>query len=309
MDNAIPGHPIISEQGTSWESFCEDIWGYLDPTSKESFWLRSQEFRYETRECFIKLDFDRLSTITRAYNWVSPRVQQGEAALFFEVAALDQTLLIADACANLRLFDQAYKLVSVAMEIMDAEFHPRPNLTHRLHALHVIGECKWQQPKSTRDKLWSPEWMLDEFEMLSEQVFSSVKKNPALDQTGTTVDHMKRTSFVLLKVAARYLPKELPGLIEKFNLQWGASLYVEEGHFLANDPPGKLKCYYWDFEIAKLYLGENLTLEELDYCHERLIEAAKDEFDEDPRNYLLSIDLQYRFFAKPFTKILEFPIG
>lgn len=298
--------PKESEQ--SWNAYCEDIWGYLDPTSKDSFVLRSEEFRVEARECTLSLDFDRLATITRAYHWVSPKVQQGDPALFFEVAAVSQSLRAAFSCSNLRLFDETYKLVSVVMEVLDAEFHNRPNSEFRVLALSIIADCKWQEPDTNRDKLWSPEWMLEEYFRHYERITSILKENPARDKTGAAIKILEDTEFLLLKVVARYLPKELPGFIDQFNTRWGTALEVREGHFLTNDPPSMLKRYYWDFEIAKLYIGRCLTLNDLDYCQERLIEAAKDELEGD-RNYLLSIDLQYRFFARAFTNILEFPVG
>ena len=123
------------------------------------------------------------------------------------------------------------------------------------------------------------------------------------------VDALKTTGFSVLKMSARYMPEKLPLMVDEYNSRWDAYLTVEDGHFLTIAPHKEKSRCYWDFEISKRWISGNLTLEELDYCHEHLVEASVRELEGDQKNYLLSLDLNYRYMAQKFTKILEFPVG
>ena len=309
MDSTPFGYSGALEQGSSWEEFCKNIWDGTSMDSEDSFMSRRAEFTAGAHGCINTMDFHSMVIITKAYHWVSPQVEGSDVAHLFDGGAVFLALSTASSCANLRIFDATYKVVSAAMEMLDAGLNPPPNSELRLHALSVIADCKWQQPRSMRNKLWSPEWMWEEYQRIYQRVTGLLKQNPSLDKQGTAIDHLENTGYALLQVAALYQPEELPNLVQQYNQRWGGNLSAVDGNFLTIKNGSEKNHRYWDFEIAKRFIAQNLNLEELDYCHERLVQAVNSGVKGEKCNLLKGLELQYRYLAKSFTNLLEFPIG
>ncbi len=309
MVSAFSGSTATFEEGTAWESYCEDIWRGVEFSDESSVLSKSWEFVSVALESFCPMDFHRMAINSKAYNWVSPEIQHGGPANLFDWGAMTQSLVVAECCCNLRLFDQAYLLVEDCLGLLCFEGNERPNRHLWLATLRIIAECKWQQSKLTRDKLWSPEWICEEYDRKYQQVMEVLKKRPEVNKDGSFTESLETTGLSVLKMAVRYLPERFPGMVDNFNSLWGTTLAKADGHFLESDHCGEKARCYWDFEIAKRMIGGKLTLEELDYCHKRLIQASLEELEGNQKNYLLSLDLQYRYLAKTFTNILEFPGG
>lgn len=303
------GSTAILEPGTNFETVCEDTWANVDLESEGSVRASGIEFVSEALDCFLSMDFINLVKSTREYNWVSPQVQIGGPAHAFDWGAMSHSMVIAESCCNLRLFEQAYNLVEACLGMLNEAGNPRANTHLRLWTLRVIAKCKWQQSFTTRNKLWSPEWMCQEYESKYQRVIAILKREPHKDKDGLTVTSLETTGFALLKLAVCYLPDELPRMVADFNSRWGTNLGVEDRYFKSIEPCQNKAFLHWDFEIAKLWINGSLTLEELDYCHAQLIQAANDELEGDINGYLLSLELQYRYMAQKFTDILEFSFG
>ncbi len=67
------------------------------------------------------------------------------------------------------------------------------------------------------------------------------------------------------------------------------------GHFRNKRALGGV--WYWDFEITKLQLAGELNKEELDFCHERLLRAAKAE-EPDAHIFHQALKTEYFWLAK-----------
>jgi hypothetical protein len=215
-------------------------------------------------------------------------------------------LTLAAACSNLRQFNHAYRLCALAWQLVDGGWNPRPNNELRWCALRVVADVKWQEPGPLSDRLWTPAWMLAEYARIYAVVTEKMVSQPVPERDPAVREGLCWTEFVLLKMAARWLPKELTGLCTRFNRRWGASLAVGEAHFQHHEPVGGRLNFYWDFEICKRWVSGRLTRDELDHCHERLVRAALQDESLTSSQYLHGLALQYRYLAVNCSSLLEF---
>lgn len=297
-----------------FEGCCQQLWlrGALD--SEAEFRQVMLSVVDDCHRIARRSDFKIIRSLVRAMHWVEPHCREYPLALAYELGCRLNALIVADCCVKLCLFDAAYRLCAGVMELLEDSDEreraqgrePRGNSETRYSVLRIIADCKWLQPDEYRDKLLTPEQMLSRFNAIYTDIDAKLNTRP-LAEPGRNERirlHLAWTEFILAKMAARYLPEQLLGLTQQFNRRHGAALAVGVGHFRQSKPVADC-MWYWDFELTKLWIAGELTVEDLEYCHQQRVQAARRESKWDLTSYLHGLELECRVMRRQCAKRLE----
>ncbi len=298
----------------TFDTYCQRIWLQGALANENEFRRVMLAIVNDCQEYCRQFDITRLKCMVRVLHWVEPHCREGSLALAYELGCRLSALLVADACARLGLFDHAYRICEAINDLLadsDARqrargLKPRPNNETRYTVLRVLGECKWIQTEQHRDRLISPERMLEDFERIYAEVDRKLGGELPMSpqQIADQRMHLELVEYELIKVAARFLPDRLIKLILRFNRRYGASLAAEVGHYKRGRPVADC-LWYWDFELAKLWIAGLLTIQDLEYCHEQRVAAAHRQVDFNMSDYLYGLECECRLMRRQCAKRLE----
>jgi hypothetical protein len=161
---------------------------------------------------------------------------------------------------------------------------PRGNSEVRFNSLGVLAGAKWEGPEALRDVLMTPDEIVAEFKAVAARVETFFKENPREDPAlrRNTMEALALAHLEVSKMAFRYCPAQVGGLVVDFNRLHSGDLALEPGHYRTQALSDSRSSYYWDFELAKLYLGQQLTSEDLHICVELRAMAARRTFGQWP---------------------------
>lgn len=285
-----------------------------------SLWLRGaldQPAEFERvrnilmRQCYVhvgRMEFRELLSLTRAVHWVGPLCREEPYVSKYEQAIGKLGTLAAYAASQLREFETVYRQLASVQIMLDSSARRRENLGFvawpfseiRLNMIRVLADCKMQDTDRDRDRMYTPEQLYTMYEQLYSRITAFIEEHN-LDEREVRAhqSNLAETSSALLKMCARFTPQLLIDQIQRFNRRFGANVALGVGHFRTSRALGGV--WYWDFEITKLYLADELTLKDLDFCHERLLKAAQAEA---PEAYIFhqAIRLEYFWLAKALRR-------
>jgi hypothetical protein len=170
----------------------------------------------------------------------------------------------------------------------------RPNSEVRIRCLGILAEGKFSGPHELRDEVLSPEEIVEEFNATVKMIHEYLAKFPSNDRDSDLglLEAMTSIELELCKMVLRHCPGLLAGCVANFNRRHNEHLAVETGHF-RDSPESDRSFWYWDFEIAKLWLSSDLTADELNLCHiERINAMERSLLDWDKTSLIASFEEQ-----------------
>jgi hypothetical protein len=242
------------------------------------------------RKCYAhvaRMEFGEMLSLARALHWVGPYCLEEPYVSKYEQAIGKLGTLAAYAASQLRDYEMVYTqlelvrnmLESSARRRKDLGFAPWPHSEIKLHFLRTLGDCKVQDSKAEPNRLYSPQEMFELYELLYSRYTAFMEEHEVTGKAAkVNWDNLSHTGGALVKVCARFTPQLLVQQIQRFNRRFGANMALGVGHFRNNHALGGV--WYWDFEITKLNIAGELTMKDLEFCHERLLKAAMAEAPE-----------------------------
>lgn len=158
----------------------------------------------------------------------------------------------------------------------------------RYTLLNLLGDLKWRCEEGYRDRVLTPQEMAEEWEQCAQRCFAYASENFGEDsqRTQDIITALGWSGVEVIKTATRYLPPStVATLITKFNRLFGNKLAATAWHFRDKLPMfDQDSPWYWDYELCKVYLQDELDGNTLDYLWERreaaiAKTAAADDYD------------------------------
>jgi len=259
----------------SIEEQCNLLWGNGALKSEPAYRRVMLGLIGEAHHRALRLDFRSVERLQTLIEWTRPYCRCEPLASAYDLAQCLMGITSAETLCNLQRWRQVYRAVASIRHILRegdarrkaAGVPARRNSETRWCILRILGDCKWQDEGESRDRLMTPEQIIAAFYTIDGDV------RPQLDgylpdspgRYARLVNSLAWTNFTIIKMAARYNALRLPRLIVHFNKNNGSRLAVTPGHFRSNDPPEGGSHWYWDFELTKLYLADDLQAADYDY--------------------------------------------
>jgi len=218
-------------------------------------------------------------------------------------------MLFAECAALSRDWAGAYRLVAdvrqLGRDVQQRSEGARRHSEALWVTARVLADVKWQEPEGGRDRLLTPEQLIEEYRGIERHVHGELPRYSAERRQGI-VESLAWTSLAVVKMATRWLSTpEVAKLVSHCGLTYGAALRCDVGHCRYGDaPPPGHATFYWDYEICKLWLAGDLTIEDLDHCHrERVLAAAAE--GHDALLYRRALELEYAAMVPGCQRQLE----
>lgn len=158
------------------------------------------------------------------------------------------------------------------------------NYSPRVVAYHALGSVKWLGPAELRDEVLAPDDLIDDLAHVSDGAHQAIATGQAPQNINKRVvlDGLALAEIEVCKAAVRWCPTKVGSTVARFNRRYGTHLAAATGDFRRHGAPEALSAYYWDFELAKLYLTGKFTPEEVYMCMELRAASARDTFGDWP---------------------------
>jgi len=225
-------------------------------------------------------------------------------------------VLAAECAALYRRWRDAYRRVAEVRRLVEAlnerraglGLPPRPHSEALWVTGRVIADVKWQEPDGNRDRLITPEQLIEEQLALSKRVRARLADYPPdqADRVRNVTLSLALAALALTKMATRFLStRRVAQLVAHCGMVHGAPLRCGVGYYRHGDAPQAGRAtFHWDYELAKLWLAGELTLEDLDYLHRERVLAAEAEGHDSPL-YRRALELEYAAMAPSCQRRLE----
>ncbi len=253
-------------------------------------------------------EIEAAEELREIYCRVEPHCIDTELAASYDHGLIMFGMLLAECAALYRQWADAYRLAAEARELVRDIRRRDPRRRHS-EALwvtaRVLADVKWQEPEGNRDRLITPEQLVAEYREIERHVRAELPGIPE-DRRADIVESLAWTGLAMCKLAVRFLStRQLAQLVSHCGMAYGAALRCDVGHCrYGNGPPPGHATFYWDYEICKLWLAGELTLDELDDCHRARVLAAEAEGHSAPL-YRRALELEYAAMAPSCQRQLE----
>ncbi len=254
----------------------EDLffWREEDYVSARAYKDRAQDLLYLAYRAYRKADAAELARLIDVTMQSSERAWRDPYLISYERTVSLISLLSALCYSAEGKHDTVYQICSTVLMIADdcdkrrAEYGkpPLPASEVRYTVLNVLGDTKWCGDESERNRVMTPEEMCDEWPVIYERAMYYAWEwyRDDRQRIADIKEALGWAGVQVAKTAARFCPDRLCSHITKFNKWYGATLAMADGHYRRNGPLAESPWYY-DFEIAKLYLADRLSVEALDH--------------------------------------------
>lgn len=171
----------------------------------------------------------------------------------------------------------------------------RPCTEARLAALGTLAACMWEQRLPEERWPIQPHQLADGYEAIHRRVMWFIRHKLRRDSQGKRqaklyIEQLAFHGLQICKALARYAPSKLPWVIAKYNELQGATLAADPWHYKLYKPLRPDSWYYWDFEIAKIWIAGQLNPEDLGFLErERQRALGTTEMSERSMNGLLTL--------------------
>jgi hypothetical protein len=147
----------------------------------------------------------------------------------------------------------------------------RPYTEIKFRLFGALAGAKWRGPAYLRKRLLSP------IQVITSLLTAAAYTRNFMDSLGT-LDLRREMQLQALAMAeidgcclaARYERGALPACIDSFNRNHGEQLALELGHFRHNPPLDPESAHYWSFELAKLYIANEHTLDDIRFLGQQI---------------------------------------
>lgn len=254
-------------------------------------------------------------TIHNIYRSLEPYCLIDPLAMYYDSGLLLFTCLYAEIAALGRNWDGAYECCEAVLDHIPgvieriAKSQPKVPTYNEVRwlALRTLADVKWQADEADRDRLSTPEQIVSQFLEINEMVMPKLQTADYYDEEDNqnTIDSIKLCHFNILKMSFRFLPIETTvGLIMRYNKQCDEPvLALREGAWRGSETETK-PLRYFDFEIAKSFMEDKLSIQDLDYLH-GLRNDTRNSTNESAPLYLQALKLEYNWMAKHCFRRLE----
>jgi hypothetical protein len=203
----------------------------------------------------------------------------------FETGMVNAFIFVGHACADRVLLDAGYSLVQRCQELLNAKrerrdalsLPVRPDSECWYRTFGLLAELKWKGPAALRDRLMTPEHLIDEFNAVEQRCLSYLIEHPSQDASR---DEKVKAGLgwyglQVVKMAMTWCPKHKSEMIERFNEIHGDILRLETGHFMLHRSDNASNPWYWDFELFKWCVSGPATPDEAELCSQWRLDAAR----------------------------------
>ncbi len=183
-------------------------------------------------------------------------------------------------------FEESVKSGLLALEILAHRIERqralgielRPCTEARLAALGTLAASIWEQPLPADQLPIHPSRLASGYESIHRRIMWFIRHKLSRDSEGKRratvyVEQLAIHGLNICKALARYAPAMLPSVIAKYNEAQHPTLAAEPWHFKLHRPLRPESWYYWDFELAKVWIAGQLNATDLEYL-ERQRELA-----------------------------------
>lgn len=201
---------------------------------------------------------------------------------------LKNLLSIAGSAVGVGEFEQSISSAMLALKILDERverqrrlgLEVRPCTEVRLAALGLLAASIWERPLPEDQLPIQPARLADNYEAIHRRVMWFIRHKLTRDGRGKRqatlyVEQLAYYGLKICKALARYAPGKLPWVIAKYNEVQGATLAAEPWHFKLYRPLRPDSWYYWDFEIAKIWIAGQLNTPDFSYLEEERLRAVR----------------------------------
>lgn len=258
----------------------------------ESYWttgmlLKHPDFKHECNQlladctvAFRANDYSGMCRVMDILDEVAPLVRDEPFISTYEYTYSLVGLLIGITLANAGYHEDAFLIadyVDARWQIAKARraalgIHHVHHTEVRYTLLNLLGDLKWRCDAEYRDRVMTPAEMAEEWEQCAERCFSYANENFGTDsqRTKDIIHALGWSGVEVIKTATRFLaPAAAMKLIGKFNRLFGNKLAASPWYF-RNKPALDEDCaWYWDYELCKVYLLDDLDGDTLDHLWEK----------------------------------------
>jgi len=264
----------------------------------EGYWTRhpisdEAEFRGQVMDLvgqahamFLNGDIESAGDIRRCFQRARPACCNEPLSTVYDHGLILFALLYSGYAAMQRSWAIAYRCVERARLMIPAcnehrlEHSRQPRqFSEALWSSHrILADIKWQAPRDGRDRAATPERIIAEHMLVSQQARARLTDDypGGPEKAQRLLGSLTWATLAVIKMATRFMvTRRVAKLIAHFDQTVGAGLRCGVGHFreLGSSEPYGRAAYYWDYELAKLVLAGELNQHDLDYLHTKRCEA------------------------------------
>ncbi|GEM_PF-3249346 len=264
----------------------------------EEYWLSNEglscERQFHSKLCYLvrmlaaayhQSDIDGMCDAVRRLLWVDERIAEEPFQSIYVTGLVLGLLSVARACSDHYMIADGYAMAENCALLLEAKrdrraalgLSPRPDSECWYTLYGLVAELKWKGTESDRARTLAPEQIIGEFQTVEKRCLDYLAANPSADPSRN--NRVKRNlawnRLQLIKMAFRWLPGEVKGLISRFNEIHDTGLSPEVGHFQRPQPGHRDDPWYWDLELFKWCVHGPASVDEALLCHQWRLDAMR----------------------------------
>jgi len=234
---------------------------------------------------YRQYDLDAMCDCIRRILWVEHRADDEPLQSIYESGLVLSLLVIARACSDHYLIEQAYTVTERCQYVLIAknerrlaqEQPPRPDSECWYTLYSIIAELKWKGGRDYRERILNPQQLIVEFEGVEKRCLDFLARNPCSDTSRNkrVREALGWCRLQIIKMSLLWCRQNTTKLIERFNELHGSVLSPEVAGFECNSGGDRNSPWYWDLELFKwCALGPALQ-DEAYLCHQWRLDTMR----------------------------------